>query len=61
MCVGKRFADLETQMLIVKLLQRFDIGWEGTAEEELPYEMRLVVYPKVEMKFRFKELKRHSF
>jgi len=54
MCIGKRFAELELQLLMVELLRHFKIEWagDGTVETKL----RLTNVPNKELKFKFTPL-----
>ena len=54
MCIGKRFAELEVQMMVCKLLQRYRIEWVG--DGKLGMTWRLFHVPNQELKFKFHEL-----
>jgi len=51
MCIGKRFAELELQMLVIEMLKKFKIEWAG--EGELGAKLRLTNIPDREIKFKF--------
>ncbi|XP_071100115.1 probable cytochrome P450 12a5, mitochondrial [Haliotis cracherodii] len=54
-CVGKRFAEQEVALAIVKFLQNFDIDYCHTTD--LKYEMNIVNTPVTPLRFRFSDRK----
>eukprot|EP00095_Tigriopus_kingsejongensis_P005254 maker-scaffold353_size198981-snap-gene-0.38 protein:Tk05254 transcript:maker-scaffold353_size198981-snap-gene-0.38-mRNA-1 annotation:"hypothetical protein DAPPUDRAFT_319971" len=55
MCVGKRFAELEIQICMIKLLKNFQIEWRGDVER-VDYKWKLLNVPTHELRFQFKPL-----
>ncbi len=53
--IGKRFAELELQLLMVEMLRNFKIEWAGDGEVET--NMQLTNVPTKELKFKFTPLK----
>ena len=51
MCIGKRFAELEIQVLVCKLLQRYRIEWMGA--EKMGLTTRLFNIPSEPLKIKF--------
>ncbi|XP_067656061.1 probable cytochrome P450 12a5, mitochondrial [Haliotis asinina] len=54
-CVGKRFAEQEVALALVKFLQNFDIEYCHTTD--LKYEMNIVNTPLTPLRFRFSDRK----
>ena len=52
MCIGKRFAELELQMVLCKVLQKYRVEWAGD-DEPIKAKWALVNRPHKELKFRF--------
>lgn len=55
MCIGKRFAELEIQVLITKLVQNFRLEWAGRDDRPLETVFHLFNTPDGELKFRFRD------
>ena len=56
MCIGKRFAELEIQIGICKLLQNFRIEWAADYNE-IEQRLKTLNVPDKKLKFRFVDLK----
>ncbi len=54
MCIGKRFAEIEMQILIHKLMRNFEVKW--TAKEPMTLSQVLFNNPDQPMEFQFKDL-----
>jgi cytochrome P450 family 12 len=54
MCVGKRFAELELEMLIARMVQEFDIEWHHAP---IKYKSTFLNVPTGDLKFRLIEIK----
>lgn len=52
-CVGKRFADLEMETFIMKLLRNYKIEWNYG---ELKVTTKLVAHPETPLKFKLTEI-----
>lgn len=52
-CVGKRFADLEVETIIVKLLRNYKVEW---SYGDLKVETKLLTIPVSPLKFKITEL-----
>ena len=55
MCIGKRFAELEIQMGIVKLLQNFRVEWAADYND-VEATTNMVNVPNKALKFKFVDL-----
>ncbi len=53
---GKRFAELELQLLFVELLRNFRVEWGGRSDEVVNTTMKLMNTPDRELKFKFTPL-----
>lgn len=53
MCVGRRFADLEVEILITKLLRNCKVEWNYG---ELETSSRLITHPESPLKFKVTEI-----
>lgn len=49
MCIGKRFAELEIEILINRILQQFKLGWH---HDDLKFKCTLVNIPDGPLNFR---------
>ena len=56
MCIGKRFAELEIQVLMYKILKRFRVEWAGSPGSPMETFTKLTNEPNQELKFKFIEL-----
>ena len=54
MCIGKRFAELEIQVAVTKLLQNFTIEWAANYEMETVND--LVNTPEKPLVFKFNDI-----
>jgi cytochrome P450 len=52
-CVGRRFANLEMEILLINLLKRFKITWEG---DDLQIRSAFVNIPTGDVKFTLSKL-----
>lgn len=50
MCVGKRFAELEMETLIAKLVTNYHIEWSGP---DMEYKTTMLTAPTGAMRFKF--------
>ena len=55
MCIGKRFAELEIQLGIVKLLQNFKVEWAADYSE-VEVIAKMINCPDKPLKFKFLDL-----
>jgi len=55
MCLGKRFAELELQLLFCELLRHYKIEWVGDPKG-IGAKIRLNNIPNKELKFKFTPL-----
>jgi cytochrome P450 len=53
MCVGRRFAELEMEVLITRIIQNYKIEWNY---EDLKIKSVLVNVPDGDLKFKFTEV-----
>ena len=51
MCIGKRFAELEIKMTMLKLLRRFRVEW--SSEEKVEPIQKLTNFPDKKLVFKF--------
>ena len=56
MCLGKRLAELEIQLAVVKLLQNFRIEWADPDVSALEPRVGAVNSPNKKLQFRFVDL-----
>ena len=56
MCIGKRFAELEIQVAVTKLLQNFQIEW--AADYDLETFTELIITPTKPLILKFVDIKK---
>ena len=58
LCLGKRFAELEMQLAIIRILRSFRVDWAGPGPDEVKVETKtgLVNAPSITLKFKFTPL-----
>ena len=55
MCIGKRFAELEIKMTMLKLLRRFRVEWPS--EEKVEPVQKFTNFPDKKLVFKFIDVK----
>ena len=54
MCIGRRFAELEVECLVARLVRNYYIGWNG--KEDLKYKSDFINSPTGPVPFVFKDV-----
>lgn len=53
MCIGRRFAELEIEVLVIRLIRQFRLEWNYP---DLKFNVSLLNTPVGALKFKFNEL-----
>ena len=62
LCLGKRFAELEMQLAVIRTLRSFRVDWAGPGPDEVKVETKtgLVNAPSITLKFKFTPLEQND-
>ena len=56
LCLGKRFAELEIQLAVVRMIRHFRVEWAGPSDVTVETKTGLLNAPNITLKFKFTPL-----